>query len=322
MGHSYSKGSAKIQVPFGNKIVRIATYNINQIKSIHSKRHMATIINDIVCLIQNETYDIVLLQGILDEEIMYDIINATPLTINTVPSKLFNSECASVVGSSCGSDKIIPTNLLLTRFIVKDYGIENITDDQNNIFENHYCSFINLEIYGRIISIYGTQLTNDINNIKNTNIRNMEMEKILYIIQQNADYVIDKFEANRISNVHILLGCLNISETFGGLINKEYVNLMRKVNGLDIYRLLNQKNPGNTTIYKTRTSYTIILIKENEILESIDNEYIKNKMFEYYGIYPLESIVCLNMQHSDHFPVVTTFMMKDYTKKNKKSIKK
>jgi hypothetical protein len=317
MGQSKSKINGNVKT-INNNIIRMVTYNINQTKSVCSNKNVNSFIADIIKSLNTDIYHIVAVQGIFDAEILFNIykqIQESNSNINIAPQYTIHNTEKSTIKMILDNNTIsIDTSncVIITKLNIQSYIMTDITDNTNQaIFGKQYCCAVNLEIYGSIISIYTSSLPDDIFAIKNISVRSNEIDNIMECVSNNVSHI--KLALQEMNCVHVLMGCFYIPEIYRGNVNKEYIDFFRKIKGIDIYRLLNGDRVGNTTIYKTRISYLVILI--NDMFEQvIGTDDIPNKLLELYGLYPLESVVSLNFQYSDHFPIITTFMIRDVKK--------
>ena len=304
---SQIKNRDNIIVLPNNKIMRIMTYNINQMVSIYSKKNIKHILNYVIKIINNESCDIVALQGIYGWENIYDVYEMIKKNkINIIPEFDKNND-----------------NIILTRHKIKSFGTTEITNiNGENIYGRQYCCCVNIEIYGKIISIYNTMLPGDIHNIKNTEIRSMEINNIVNIVNDNIKHLNETYKKNKnlnVSDIHILMGCLNVinnenkksQEAHLDIYNTEYENMLSVLKAIDIHELLDS---DNTTIYKTRISYGLLMQMNDTILNLIENNYninnIFNKIYNDYGIFPIKAYVDKNILLSDNYPLIIVFMIK------------
>ena len=183
----------------------------------------------------------------------------------------------------------------------------------------------NIAINNNIISIYNTELCKDILSagIINNNVRKTEIEEIYNIIRKNIEFLkTNKFSEYKCTDIHFLMGSLNICEYQNNETNNEFVEFIKKYNCFDIYRFLKDDDFGFTTSYMERMDYILLLLTEDlykktspyyKKIKKISNyQDLADIIFKRYDVHFIEYYIKRNnISDTVHnFPIECVYMMK------------
>jgi hypothetical protein len=186
-----------------------------------------------------------------------------------------------------------------------------ILDSAKVVYDNNKIIYIsNINIYNNIVSIYSFDLTSDKLGKSNKEIREREINSINNIINQNKRHIIDNSNEKN-NNIHILCCSLNINELINKENNPEYINCMKMLNTLDIYRYIRTlKNIESTKLDSTnnkgkRSEYILFLIDNFNVIDNI--EKIKTQIYDTYNCLLTNCVIVKDMKRNlDNYPVIAT----------------
>ncbi len=197
--------------------------------------------------------------------------------------------------------------------------------DLNDIIGTHTLLGANISISGNIISIYNTELSKDIRtaNIINSDIRDKEISSILGIIQNNiVNLKKEEFVTYHKTDVHLLIGSLNINEFVINDWNEEYTRFIENTHCIDVFRYITDDNPGYTNSTRERLNYIFFILTEDlyderskyfNMLQELDSpNKLFNLIFNRYGIFFMDAQVRSDIYlNSDatNYPVECIFMI-------------
>jgi hypothetical protein len=158
----------------------------------------------------------------------------------------------------------------------------------NTMFDTHkYFYLVNILFHGSIISIFNVVLQPNFTGILNNKTRSKQIEELFGCITENANNY-------KNTNITLICGNINIEEYMNNSANTEYIDMMRKFNGLDTYRyVMTMKHKDDITKYMIRNDYIIIVVDDihfankhedfgkqmqyiSELLYNNKNAYISN----------------------------------------------
>lgn len=336
-----------VKIPTNYKLIKLASYDINLKNTINLDLKIKEIINYTISKNKNLEIDILCIQGIHDNNSVFEIIREIKkyLSENKIhryispptednPNSFSTKKIFDITysGTDYGNKKKIFHNIIISRYPIINHIIDSLNNLENLDSDNIICA--NINIFNNIISVYNINLSGDIKhaNIKNSATRDLELNKIFNIIEKNKNKLelqIQYQTNNKLnikkynkSDINFLVGSLNISEVNQTDPNPEFINLIQTRHAVDIYRYLpaNNTNPGYTTAYKERLNYILLLFTEDLFQEAspfykkIKN--IKNPkelfkiIFNRYSIYFFDSTVYNNIYNiTNNYSVETIFMV-------------
>ncbi len=218
-------------------------------------------------------------------------------------------------------------NIILSRYPIISTIFSEIDDDTdfNDIIGTHTVMAANISISGNIVSVYNMSLSKDIRtvHINNSDIRHTELNAIFSIVDENQKNLNSKeLVTYRKTNIHLLVGSLNINEMDGQELDPEFTNIISKRHLVDIFRCLTNNDFGYTNTLYERLNY-IFMILTDDVYDQKSKLYAKlqkletqndllNFIFDRYGVYFLDSYIYndINIQgRSNNFPVECVFML-------------
>jgi len=341
--------TTNIVVPNGYIIIKLGTFNVDIRNTVNIGNRIKDIVTYIFHDYDNLEIDIMCLQGINDYSSLYNLVRAIKKYSKIYKKKIyFIPEFKDIIIDNI-SAQYLDNNFVVT---LKSFNSEDITLTDNKHIQNIILSkypvvtsnykelknhtdmtkilgiqtiiYANISIHGNIISIYNTTLSKDIRaaNITNANIRDKEIYELFKVIDRNKRKLNKKRISYYKTNIHLLIGTLNIKEHINNLINKEYTKFVKERHCVDIYRYLEDKKSGYTNTFNERNNY-IFFILTKEIYD-INSKYynqlkkIKNKndlfnlILKKYKIYFIDCKVRkdIDVDYSmTNFPIETIFMM-------------
>jgi hypothetical protein len=121
-------------------------------------------------------------------------------------------------------------------------------------------------------------------------------------IEQNKQNLkSDEFRYYMPTDIHILIGSINIEENISNNLNNEFTNLIQNWHLIDVFRYLNDSNPGFTNTSGQRLDY-IFFIMTTDIYDKKSKYYKKLQslktpdglfkfIFKRYKLYFLDSVI-------------------------------
>lgn len=191
-------------------------------------------------------------------------------------------------------------------------------DDKTNmddIFGIQTVIGANILIDNVIISVYNTCLSKDIrtSNIINDVVRTTELQSLCDTINKNKKNLKDtKSTKYTNSEIHLIIGNLNIPEIADDDISNEYIKSIKNNCFIDIYRYKLPKDFGYTTSYNERNSYILQYIDKdahNTILKA-DHTEVLGLLFKQYKIHFMDLYVVKTNKNLINYPIECIFMIK------------
>lgn len=322
-----------IKLPFGHRIVKLVSYDINIQNSINLEENIKGIIRYMFGSFKNKEIDICALQGINDNYSVYELIKEVnnyclkneetiyicPEFENINPNKQIitssskNMLCVSKSGGNC--KKETKDNIIFSRFPIINYTCTKLkTYANNNIFGTNSALCCNLDIDGNVISVYNSSFSYDLENINvfNTKRREKELKLLLNIVKKNTKDLKNNetFKSFEKSNIHMITGSLKFKEFKDQYVTPEYNNLFTKYKLVDIYRFLNKKNTGYTTITNKRNCYMLLALNDDIFDPKLNNKKLFKKILKKSGIYFLDTYVYNKNTNNHNYPVEIIFILK------------
>lgn len=340
-----------VTVPKNYTLLKIISYCIDLKTSANIDLKIADIISYIMGSIKNKKADIINLQGIYDilslnlliREIkqhcednnikMYfapdfediDAENNSDESRNKRRSK--NLEDYATYGRkskeynekthSMTSNKKTINNIIISKYpIVGTVYVE--LDDKTNIDDVFGIQTVigaNILIGSIIVSVYNMCLCKDFrtSNIINDTVRATEIQTLNEALEKNKQVMNGiEYEKYTKSNIHLIIGNLNIPEIANDNINIEYINLMKNMNCIDLFRYKFPKDFGYTTTYKERLSYILLHVAKETFdeIETIEHTDVLNLLFKKYKIHVMDMYVVDNNKKLINMPIECIFMLK------------
>ena len=230
-----------------------------------------------------------------------------------------------LLNSSTSNDNKLRKNIILSRYPIINYKEEQLEiDDIDDFLGTGTVVYCNININGKIISVYNTDLSEDHERINLINKwkRKKELKKLFKIISSNIRDISTnvKFNLYKHSDIHFLCGDLNIQEIYEGELTNEILDLLQKYKCVDLFRCINNNNdPGFTTITNKRTEY-IFMVTTPDIYDT-NTEYGKQLkrvnniddflrlLLKRYNIHFLE-INVIKKKSGENYPVECIFAIK------------
>lgn len=343
-----------VKIPDDYALIKISSYNVNLRNSVNLDVRVKEIITYISSNYKNKQLDIINLQGIYDTSSLYVLIrdikkyfSKNNIKIYTAPNfddiDVSNTSANSIISSkkmfnisfNSPSDKNtdinkpkrkISQNIIISKFEIIGTVYSELDDktDMDDILGIQTVIGANILIGERVMCVYNTSLSKDIKsaNIINDTVRQTELATLFKIIQQNIKQLnIElKYSSYYNSDVNILLGTFNIEETQENKINTEFTNLIQNSHCIDIYRYLNDDDPGYTTSFMERVNYIFMCItsdlynKDSPFYKKIQKMKTSNELFDIifkrYGIHFLDSSVIKNTDNNSlvYYPIESIFL--------------
>lgn len=220
-------------------------------------------------------------------------------------------------------------NIIISKFPIMNIMYSELDDktDMDDILGIRTVIGVNVLINNKIVSIYNVTLSKDIGsaNISNSHVRTTELDTLGDIIKKNVEYITKKkFNKYNKSNIHLILGAMNINEINDDEIDDEYIDLIKNRNYIDIFRHLNSNALGHTTIFMERSNYVLIYLANDihnvkkfaykNFMDNKSESKLINILFKRYDIYFFDNYVVKNENDDDtsiiHYPIECIFMMK------------
>jgi hypothetical protein len=224
--------------------------------------------------------------------------------------------------------RTIVQNIILSKYPIVSTIYAELDGDHtiDDIIGVHTILGANISISGNIISIYNTELSKDIRtaNIINTDVRSKEIRAIFSVMQKNMEELATKFQTYNKTDVHLLLGSLNINESDGTDMTEEFTSFISNNHCVDVLRYLTD-DYGYTTSTRERLNYVLMKLTD-DIYEpdSVYNDNLQelktpkdlfNFIFKRYGIYFLDIYVRTDMPIGGgqiNYPIECVFMINKY----------
>ena len=183
-----------------------------------------------------------------------------------------------------------------------------------------YIILANINYNNILISVYSLSLQENLVGIRNTTIRKQQIEQLKSIILTNKSTIKNDLCINNIKNqnIHIMCGNLNINEIENDVINKEYINIFRKMKFIDTYKYVMKykqlEQNDSTNIYGFRTSY-ITIFAEHIDTNNTNNtnniiDYITHYLHDNYGLLIINSNI-IHLEGFDNFIIKSSFVISD-----------
>lgn len=324
------KNFAKISTPSElHEFIKIISYNINLQDTIYLKKNINRIIKYIFSNHDNKQIDIVCLQGIqLNKNIINKLISQINIEAKIRNISLHLAPDFDHITNENKNDinymsNYTHMNMIVSKFPIIDYSLTVINSD---IFGAKPMVCANINYCGRIISIYNTLLSKNVNiaGINNKHIRKEELNKIISIIHYNMNELKDPYYDKYLSkDMHILLGDLYLNDSF---LSDEMILLTQNYKALDIYKCLNENNPKinkykATTTTGERNNFIFFILtndiydknnKNNKLLHTSKLSDYNNIIFKQYKIYFIQMSVRQKICNNINFPIELVFLIQKY----------
>ena len=327
---------SKINIPDDYTIIKLISYDVNLYNSIAMRENVYEIIKYIFGSDDKKNADIICLQNIQDKYALYDLVKSIKKT--TINKNLSIYLCPAFNDISVDTKEIDNSfdiiwsnskpvshdyeynvnNIIISRFPIISYSVTKLSEDNRTIIA------ANINIKNKIVSVYNTYLSNDLINthIDNKTLRNHEIDKLESVINQNKHLISTsvKYVYYRKSDIHLIVGNLNIKETSFKTLTDEYIDIVKDKHYIDVYRLQNPDIIGNTNIFNTRTSYIICKLldkycekqsKYYKMLKKIKepNDILKI-LFKEHQLYFIQTFVNYAIDYRNYYPIECIFMLK------------
>ena len=256
-------------ISISNNNIKIITYNPRI--SFFSKYKCNKLINYLSNFKKNKC--IICLQGITDINSRKYILNET--------KNYFNQDLLM------NSDLVTGNLLILTNFDMKNILYKNLNIKNKLIDSDSGVLISDIIIDNKILSIYNTELQEDISNISLNSLRIEQLENILKIISVRINS-----KDNNHNGLHIIIGSLFIDE----INNKNLIDI------IEFYNNEIKKNSKNDYIlfYSKKNNFDIKNIKKiinNKYNIEILDIYNRHEV-NYSDSLPLELVIKLNLKNN------------------------
>ena len=271
-----------------------AEYNKLNIYSYNVGTNNIKHIRDII--VNDDTIDIICLQNFHDVKDITEFIgfinkfNKTtskryeiyPNSINSDYKKPDANTIHIAWSYTLGDEHQDIDGLIISRYPIITSSKINIV---NAMFETKkYFYLVNVLFHGTIISVFNVVLQPNFTGILNNKIRKRQIDELVNCITQNTK----NYNNN---NITIICGNINIEEYNNNTVNYEYIDMIRKLNGLDTYRyVMTMKNNDDKTKYMIRNDYIILVVDDictAKLHTSLENQmqYISERLYNKYNTY-------------------------------------
>ncbi|ARF09507.1 hypothetical protein Indivirus_1_130 [Indivirus ILV1] len=344
---------SKIKIPKDYTMVKISSYNISLNNSVNLDRKIKEIISYIISNFNNKSIDILNLQEINDNTSLHVFIeefkkycltervkyyfsppfnninpsihkneNHSPTSSIHMIEKSFDSFELSINEKK----KKIIHNVIISKYPIVSTIYTELDDetDIDDILGIQILVGANILINNTILSVFNINLSQDIQaaQLINSDVRNTELDCILKVIKLNNKSLQEEaYKQYTKSGITMISGTFNISEiNQNNEINDEYDRLISKCHLIDIYRIINEKNHGFTTISKERLNYIFFHMTEDFYEEGSENldiimknknvDVLKNRIFKRYKLHFFDYYVLESHDNlSTYFPIECVFMI-------------
>lgn len=187
--------------------------------------------------------------------------------------------------------KAITQNIIISAYPIIDWYFSDLDydHDADDVYGIKSLVCANIKIANKIVSIYNTELSNNIISagVINEDLRKLELDALNYEIKRNKFELKNNKNYSTIkkSEIHIIAGTLNINEIEKNTVNEEFIDVVKKLKVFDIFRFLNPFDIGYTTKNKKERNSFIMLILDDEFLKL---SYTKTSVIElihkFYGL--------------------------------------
>ena len=243
----------KVTIPKEYELIKIATFNVNLRNTINLSNKIREIISYIDTANKNKPIDVICIQGVHDYNSSQELIKEIKFYAENNRKTYYfapdfdvmgDTDLSQVVGSSIRNlsqrtqtsnprDRTTIQNMIISTFPIVSFVYAEIDDalDLDDILGAQAMVGANISIYGNIISVYNTALSRDIKsaNLINRDIREKELDTIFRTIDENIlSLQTESFNHYFKTDVHFLVGSMNISEFNNGIMNEEFCNLLQR----------------------------------------------------------------------------------------------
>jgi len=199
-----------------------------------------------------------------------------------------------------------------------------INDSDDNISIRKYMQLVNINVDGTIVSVYNVELEPDSTGISNIKERKIQLNNIINNVKINKNNLLDanmrKFTYGDVTyiasnrDIHIVTGMFHINEIKNNVLNQEYINMNKILNGLDINRwikcLRNDNNNIVSNIKLTKDVYTFLI--SDDICDIHEISLKSQKIFEKHNAVIVSSNIMknsINMNKFTYYPEDTVIMI-------------
>ena len=308
--------------------MKICSFDTNLDQSIYQKNKIKTIVE----LINNNkiNIDILCLQNIADIKKLKLLINELSSNVNLhfypsidvlnqiVPVSPTSKSILNTVWSKSNDPDDVLLNI--TSIIISKHSIINGTLNKISSFLNqdNYVYNANINFNGMVVSVYNITLQKDFTGISNKKVREEEIHWFHKIISKNKEEItinniFDNYSKN---NIHVICANLNISEYKNNYINTEFINCIKKLKSLDIYRynkyMKNIVKDNSKSII--RKDYILLIIDDcDQFDQYCSNDEQINRINSYiYDKFKLSiktNVVIDFIDHFENYPNISVFVV-------------
>lgn len=320
-----------VKVPKGYSLIKMSSFDVGLKNTTNAELKIKDIIGYLSSAHKNKSIDIINLQGIYDVLALHLLVREyKQYCIENHLKVYFAPDFDDIDGESksdgsrqerrsknlsefnkdtfeLGKRKVVH-NIIISTYPV----ISTIHGELNDIFGTQNVIGVNILINQTIMSVYNVSLCKDVkpSNIINDNVRKSELETLACIIKKNKQMLENNiYDIYIRSEIHMIVGVLNITEIENDNVNPEYAKLIMTNNVVDIFRSLSGSDFGYTTQYKERLSYMLLHYSDTMINKIKETDELMKFIFKTYKIHFIESYV-IDSIGSINYPLELTFMLK------------
>jgi len=298
--------------------IKLTTYNINLYNSLSIRDKIYNILKYLFEPINGKRNDIICIQGFKDRYSQEQFIRNVLIYAKKSNIKLFISPTFDNINTNISQLVSESFNIVWNSSHNKS---ESMKDDVSNVIISTYeilgykkvnnVLISNILIKNTVVSIYNVLLVGDLTNVNISFAKNRrnsidEIEKLLHenIVE------LKKYAKNKLSNIHLIVGTMNVNEVENNKISDEYLYMLSKFK-YDIHRCLNAMDVSYTSRNHKRSDYILMYIcpdiYKNQKITS--NKDLMNLVFNKYNIHFIESNIKSDIE-TIHYPVETVMMLK------------
>jgi hypothetical protein len=253
--------------------------------------------------------------------------SSTSLRKNTTNTRFeLNNNRSS--NKSRNEEKIRSQNIIISRYPIIEQLFVELGDlhEVDDIIGIKTMIGANINIHGNIISLYNTELSDDIKlaHLLNNSVREKEISAIFNAIEENIlQLAQEKYSKYVLTDIHLLIGSLNIPEKINEKDNDELCTILQKYHCVDLFRYMFFDDPGYTNSTNDRLNYIFMVFTEDmydkkkifyKKLQKVNTcKALFDLIFERYGLFFLDfGVYTNNIYHSfANYPVESVFMIKN-----------
>lgn len=275
-------------------------------------------INSIIELFFNDEYniDILCLRGIADTKICKMILRKLykygDIRMYTYPSMdtfgiTIKNSLEMTLSKSNDDDIDVIDELILSKYPI-------ISSTKIKLHKN-YIYICNIEFYDTIVGIYNCELPDDNISESNKYLRTLCISELKNAILHNSEEILRNTRISSYNHIHIVCSSLNIDEMINKQINTEYLECLRTIEGLDLYRYVRtikhmpiDNFKDSTNIKGNRSDYILFILNNFNAIDDLNN--IKKILYNDKKCVVSNCILIKHLPYLDNYPVLASLMIK------------